>query len=91
MIEIDTTSPSLNRLSIYARIGIPEIWRHDGERVSIFVLREGKYAVVAESAVLPPLSGPVLSRSVEESRTLGSADWMREVRAWARTHASPSS
>jgi hypothetical protein len=41
--------------------------------VSIFVLREGEYAVVAESAVLPTLSDPVLSRFVEENRTLGSA------------------
>jgi Uma2 family endonuclease len=90
VIEIDITSPSLNKLSIYARMGVPEIWRHDGGRVSIFVLREGEYAVVAESAVLPPLSGPVLSRSVEESRSLGSAAWMRRVREWARTHASPS-
>jgi Uma2 family endonuclease len=90
VIEIDITSPSLNKLSIYARMGVPEIWRHDGGRVSIFVLREGEYAVVAEGAVLPPLSGPVLSRSVEESRSLGSAAWMRRVREWARTHASPS-
>lgn len=90
VIEIDITSPSLNKLSIYARMGVPEIWRYDGGRVSIFVLREGEYAVVAESSILPPLSGPVLSRSVEESRSLGSAAWMRRVREWARTHASPS-
>jgi Uma2 family endonuclease len=90
VIEIGITSPSLNKISIYARMGVPEIWRHDGGRVSIFVLREGEYAVVAESAVLPPLSGPVLSRSVEESRSPGSAAWMRRVREWARTHASPS-
>jgi Uma2 family endonuclease len=77
VIEIDITSPSLNKRSIYARMGVPEIWRHDGGRVSIFVLREGEYAVVAESAV-------------EESRSLGSAAWMRRVCEWARTHASPS-
>ncbi len=90
VIESGITSPALNKISIYARMGVPEIWRHDGGRVSIFVLREGEYAVVAEGAVLPPLSGPVLSRSVEESRSLGSAAWMRRVREWARTHASPS-
>ncbi len=30
VIEIDITSPSLNKLSIYARMGVFEIWRHDG-------------------------------------------------------------
>lgn len=39
VIEVDITSPSLAKLPIYARIGVREIWRHDGERVSIFVLR----------------------------------------------------
>ncbi len=55
--------------------------------MSIFGLREGEYAEVAESAVLPPLSGSVLSRFVEESRSLGSVAWMRGVRRWARGHA----
>lgn len=90
VIEIDITSPSLNKFSIYAQIGVPEVWRHDGDRVSIFGLREGEYAEVAESAVLPPLSGSVLSRFVEESRSLGSVAWMRNVREWAQNHASTS-
>jgi hypothetical protein len=87
---VDITSPLLTKLSIYTRIGVPEIWRHEGERVSIFALREGNYAEVAEREVLPPLSGLALSRFVEESKTLGSAAWMRGVREWAREHTHPS-
>jgi len=88
-IEVDLTSPSLNKLPIYARIGVPEIWRHDGDRVSILALREGEYAEVVESATLPPISGPVLSRFIEESKSFGSAAWMRKVRGWARDQANP--
>lgn len=87
VIEIDITNPSIDRFPLYAKFGVPEIWRHDGRRMSIFGLREGEYAEVAESAVLPPLSGSVLSRFVEESRSLGSVAWMRGVRRWARGHA----
>ncbi|QIN84794.1 Uma2 family endonuclease [Rubrobacter tropicus] len=90
VIEVDITSPSLSKFSVCARIGVPEIWRHDGERASVFVLREGGYAEVAMSEVLPSLSGPVLSRFVEESRSLGSAAWIREVRGWARSNAGAS-
>lgn len=90
VIEVDITGPSLAKLSVYARIGVPEVWRHDGERVTIFVLRGGEYAEGVESEVLPPLSGPVLSRFVEESKTLGSAAWMRQVREWARNHLRTS-
>ena len=38
VIEIDITSPSLNKLPIYARMGVPEVWRYDGERMAILVL-----------------------------------------------------
>lgn len=89
VVEIDITSSSLSKFSIYARIGVPEIWRHDGERVAIFELRGGEYVEIAESAVLPPLAGSILSRFVEESRSLGSVAWMRNVREWARNHARP--
>jgi Uma2 family endonuclease len=90
VIEVDITSPSLAKLPIYARIGVREIWRHDGERVSIFVLRGDEYAALAESTILPPISGPVLSRFVEESKTLGSAAWTRGVREWALNHTRRS-
>ncbi len=67
VIEVDIASPSVNKLSIYARIRVPEVWRQAGDRVSIFVLRKGEYAVAAESAILPPLSGRVLSRPTLEN------------------------
>jgi Uma2 family endonuclease len=39
VIEVDITSPSLDRLPIYAHFGVPEVWRYDGERVIIYELR----------------------------------------------------
>jgi Uma2 family endonuclease len=49
VIEVDITSPSLDKFPIYARMGIPEIWRHDCERLAIFDLRGEEYIKVAES------------------------------------------
>lgn len=89
VIEIDITSPSLSKFSIYAQIGVPEIWRHNGERVAIFELRGGEYKEIAESAILPPLTGSTLSRFVEESRSTGSVAWMRNVREWAQNRDHP--
>jgi Uma2 family endonuclease len=40
-IEVDITSSSLNRMSIYATLGVPEVWRFDGAQLSIHLLREG--------------------------------------------------
>ena len=49
----------------------------------------GEYAELAESTILPPISGPVLSRLVEESKTLGNAAWTRGMREWARNDTRP--
>lgn len=36
-IEIDITSSSVDRLGIYAVLGVPEVWRYDGESLTIIV------------------------------------------------------
>ena len=84
LIEVDITSPTLDKFSIYARASIPEIWRHDGERLAIFELRGEEYIEVAGSSTLPPLTSEALSSFIEESTSLDIVTWMRRVREWAR-------
>ncbi|CAN5431928.1 Uma2 family endonuclease [soil metagenome] len=84
-VEIDITSPSLNRFPIYAAIGIPEIWRYDGARMMFYQLSGGVYAEVKESAALPRVNSQIVTQFIAESRTLERLDWLRRVRAWART------
>jgi len=42
-LEIDMTSKSLNRQVIYARLGVPEIWRYDEGVLTIYHLQDGEY------------------------------------------------
>ena len=88
VIEVDITSPSLDKLPIYARLGVPEVWRYDGRKVSILILDGEGYAESARSATLVPLTSEILSRFVEESKTLERRAWMRKVREWARELSS---
>jgi hypothetical protein len=37
-----------NKLPIFAALGIPEVWRHDGARVAIFTLVDDDYLERAE-------------------------------------------
>jgi Uma2 family endonuclease len=90
VIEIDITSPSLDKFPIYARIGVPEVWRYDGEKIAIFRLEGNVYAEAPESAILPPLSGEVLSGFVEEGKVLGRTAWLKRVREWARKRIEPA-
>ncbi len=89
VIEVDITSPSLSRFPIYARFGVPEIWRYDGERVLVYGLREAEYAEISESVALPILASTVLTRFVREGLTMRRRAWMRNVREWARNRANP--
>src|SRR4028118_1422514 len=66
VIEIDITSPSLNKLSIYAQLGVREVWRYDGERMRILGLEDAAYVERPTSLALPPLTNDVLTRFAGE-------------------------
>ncbi len=84
VIEVDITSPSINKLPIYAQLGVPEVWRYDGEKLEILKLRDDRYLQVSESAVLPSLTGSVLTELVEQSKFSRRTFWLREVRQKVR-------
>jgi Uma2 family endonuclease len=91
VIEIDITSPSFSKLPIYAQIGVPEVWRYDGERLKILVLEGSEYAETAESTVVPPVTSNVLSNFMEKSTTTKRTVWLEAVREWARNDSQKES
>lgn len=84
IIEIDITSPSLNKFPLFAALGIPEVWRYDGAQMSIFKLEDEGYQERAESTVLPKVTSEVLSRFIAEDKQFKRTTWLRRVREWAR-------
>ncbi len=81
-IEIDITSSSLNRLTIYAALGIGEIWRFDGEDLFIYCLQEGSYQAQEQSNVLPILSKSVMLKFLKRRGGIGENTLLREFRQW---------
>ena len=73
-------------MSIYAALGVPEVWRYNDARVTIARLEGGTYTVCKESLALPSVSSEQLTQWLEESQTLERTAWLRRVRQWARTH-----
>ncbi|WP_017327635.1 Uma2 family endonuclease [Synechococcus sp. PCC 7336] len=53
VVEIDITHRDLNKLSLYAQIGVPEFWRFDGAVLQIFQLVDGSYREVPTSPAFP--------------------------------------
>ena len=84
VIEVEITSPAIPKLPVYARMGVPEIWLHDGRAPKILRLVADRYVNSDRSGVLPCLTASVLSEFLEQSKTLSTLNWRRVVRTWAR-------
>jgi len=84
-IEVDVTSPSLNKLPIYARIGVPEIWRYDGRNVTILILQVSEYQESQESRSISRLTSSALSQLIAQGTSIKRSAWVRAVREWARS------
>lgn len=86
VIEVDITHPSSSKLPIYVRLEVPEVWRHDGEKVEILALRDENYAEVPESRLFAPakVSGESLTRLIGEGMESERPAWTRKVRERAR-------
>jgi len=55
-IEVEISRSALDRMAIYAKLGVPEVWRIDGESLSIHLLDpDGAYKVSPTSRCLPEL------------------------------------
>ena len=65
-IEIDITSSSLNRMSIYEALGVAEVWRFDGQFLSIYQLVDGIYQMSDKSGVFPFIKGEDIMRFLQQ-------------------------
>jgi Uma2 family endonuclease len=84
VVEIDITHPSLDKLPIYATLGVPEVWRATEERVVVYQRTSDGYTVVDQSTVLPGLAAAEIQDWLAVSEQTSRAAWMKQVQAWAR-------
>ncbi|WP_448561388.1 Uma2 family endonuclease [Trichothermofontia sp.] len=90
-IEVDNTHSSLNRLAIYAALGIPEVWRFDGETLTLYRLQDGDYQAQTASTALPPLHRDDILRFLQMSQTMGETSWVKAFRQWLRAKLATAS
>jgi Uma2 family endonuclease len=83
VIEIDITSPSLDKFPIFAQAGVPEVWRFDGRRLAIYELVGGEYFERDTSVAFPTITSADVTSFIRESETMDRPEWVRKLRAWA--------
>jgi Uma2 family endonuclease len=83
-VEVDITSSSLDRLSIYAALSVPEVWRFDGERLEFLVLQAGEYRLAPAARSFPAITPADLLEHLRRAATLGEIALEDEFRAFVR-------
>ena len=67
-IEIDLSRPQVEKANVYARLGVPEIWRWRDGRIAVLLrTKAGKYRNARRSAALPGF--PLDALAAELART----------------------
>ncbi len=89
-IEVDVSTSSLDRMAIYAALGVPEVWRWQADRLTEFRLDGASsraprtYAESSTSLVIEDLVVADLTAWVIRARSEDETAWIRAFRAWVR-------
>jgi Uma2 family endonuclease len=85
VVEVDVTSSSLDRMSIYAALGVSEVWRFDGRALTFSELRRnGKYAPIAGSTAFPGVGSSDVEGFLAQNQQFDETSVIRQFRAWVR-------
>jgi Uma2 family endonuclease len=85
-IEIDITSSSINQLSLYATLGVGEVWRYDGKTLTFYQLQSGKYTIVDRSPTFPILSPDRVLEFLLDCQTHGINRAVKILKEWIRSN-----
>ena len=84
VIESDLTSSSLDKLPIYAGLGVPEIWLISKRQVRVLVLTGNQYQDAVKSSVFPFLPAETLTEFISQGINEGATAAARAFREWVK-------
>jgi len=89
-IEVDITQNSLDRLAIFAVLGIPEVWHLTVDSFRFLHLGpHDSYEAQDRSRAFPALSSAEIARFLEEGRLDDDTAWVRSFRLYVREFLIP--
>jgi Uma2 family endonuclease len=84
-VEIDVSRSSVNRMAIYAALGVPEVWRFDGQTLTFHVLAAGgQYSESSRSLLFTQLAPADLLVFLSLRGQFDENTVVRQFRAWVR-------
>ncbi len=80
VIEVEITSSAIQKLKLFAAMGVPEVWRHDGERLQMYVLSAGQYVSIDSSNGVRGLTAAMIDAILEKRFEFGETALVRGFR-----------
>jgi Uma2 family endonuclease len=83
LLEVEISRSFLDRLGIASRLGVPEVWRWDGETLRVMLLGpDRQYRESPRSRALAFLPIAELARRLRPDPTQSDTKWLRAFRVW---------
>jgi Uma2 family endonuclease len=88
VLEIDITSGSLNKLPIYATFKVPEIWRYNGKKLTVFCFNAAtnNYQQLTKSKVFSWLDLELIPQLINQSLDIGETATLKQFRQWIKNN-----
>ena len=83
-IEVDITSSSVDRMSIYAALGVPEVWRLNTMGLAFHILDSGTFQVRPNSLSFPQLNSADLPGFLALAGQTDDTTLVKQFRDWVR-------
>ncbi len=80
VLESDYTHSSLDKHSIYAALGVPEIWRYSRNTLEVYALADDRYLRVPKSIAFPFLPVADIPNFIANSKAIGQRRTIRQFR-----------
>jgi Uma2 family endonuclease len=82
VLEIDLTPKMLDRMSIYARLGVPEVWRYSESFLRIYRLEAGKYTETEDSSIFEGFPVRQIPDFIRQNIMVGSRARRQAFKGW---------
>lgn len=80
VIEVEITRSAIHKLKLFAQMGIPEVWRHNGKELEMLRLVDGKYQAIQSSVELPGLRQELIETALASRAKTGETALIKEFR-----------
>ena len=88
-IEVDISEQAADRMSVYAALGVPELWTYDGDRLRIFHLRDDQTFEEARASRFLPISAEEITLWIARAQDMNLLNWTEDLQLWVRNELVP--